>query len=78
MSRVGDLIMDQKIASGVSIFTISVGFLIDLIPDNIGKLAAFAGLCLSLILAHVHLAKRREDKKRNALECELLKKQIDE
>ena len=78
MSRVGDLIMDQKIASGVSIFTISVGFLIDLIPDNIGKLAALAGICLSLILSHFHIAKWREDKKRKRLECELLQKQIDE
>lgn len=57
MNHLTDAVHNVKTAAAVSVATLTTGFStwIDLIPDNIGKLASLAGLLLSLVLIIVHL-----------------------
>lgn len=43
---------------------------IDLIPDNVGKIATLVGICLSLTLIYIHIRKGNLEIKRLELENE--------
>lgn len=50
-----------------------LGTYLDLIPNEIGKLATLIGIVLSIVLIYVHLKKSQLDSKRITLEMEILK-----
>jgi hypothetical protein len=73
---------DLKAAIVVATTTTTTGFgtWLDLIPDNIGKLAAVIGIFLSLVLIYTHLRRGRAESRqaavkfeRTTLELQLLK-----
>lgn len=87
------IVTDAKAASIVATGTISTGLgsVLDLIPNEIGKLATVAGILLSIVLIYTHSRKGpmvREsirlqnenldlEQVRKKLEIKLLKSQID-
>ena len=68
-----DLTTNFKVAIGVVAGTISAGVstLLELIPDDIGKLASFVGIILSLVLIAVHITVFRK----HIIELEMLKEE---
>lgn len=73
-------ITDARAAIGTAAATISTGTAswLDLIPDNIGKLATLLGIILTSILIATHTYKLKRDrdlhiKKMQLLEIELVK-----
>jgi len=62
-------------ASGTAVT--GLGSILDLIPDEIGKLASVVGIVLSVVLIYTHWRKGRADVEKTRLEVELLKRQID-
>ena len=75
-----EIAQDPKIASMVSTMTTGAGLaaILDLIPNNIGKLATLVGVALSLVLIYTHWRKGRIEYKKIQLEIELLKKKQEE
>ena len=71
-----EIVQDPKIASMVSTMTTGAGLaaILDLIPNNIGKLATLVGVVLSLVLIYTHWRKGRIEYKKIQLEIDLLKK----
>lgn len=69
------LASNPKIASGVSAMTTGsgLGTLLDLIPDDIGKLATLVGIVLSVVLIYTHWRKGRIEYKKTQLEILILK-----
>ena len=69
MQHVSEAVTSVKTAGAVAAATITTGLStwIDLIPDNIGKLASLAGLLLSFVLicVHIHAAWLRHKKNKN-------------
>ena len=72
-------ITDGRLASAVSAGTTSSGLAtwLDLIPNEIGKLATLVGIALSVVLIIMHLKKMNHDSKEAYLKQELLQAQID-
>lgn len=58
--------------------TTGVGTILDLIPDDIGKLATLCGIVLTVVLVYVHIQRWRLDKEKDELEKQLLRQQISE
>ena len=61
MMTMNDFVSNVKIAVTVAMTTITTGLgsLLDIIPDNIGKLGTLAGAILSVLLIYTHLQKRK-------------------
>lgn len=53
-----------------------LGTWLDLIPNEIGKLATVVGICLSVVLIVMHLRKMQQDSREGKLREELLREQI--
>jgi hypothetical protein len=64
-----------KIASGVATGTTGtgIGTVLDLIPDDIGKLATLIGIVLSSVLIYTHLRRYAMDSKKNKIDMAILK-----
>lgn len=64
----------------MGIITAALGSSLSLgwIPDDIGKLATLAGLCLSIVLIRNHWRKGKIDIEKAKLERELLKRRCEE
>lgn len=73
-------ITDGRLAAGVSTGTTGTGLVtwLDLIPNEIGKLATLVGICLTLVLIVVHVRKMHSDSREARLREELLQTQIDQ
>lgn len=70
---------------GTGTTTSGLGTWMDMIPNDIGKLATLVGICLSLVLIVMHLRKMRQDTveaagraREQALKEELLRAQIEQ
>lgn len=65
---------NPRVASVVSTATTGtgVGTFLDLIPNDIGKLATLVGIMLSLVLIYTHWRKGRIEYKRTQLEIAIL------
>lgn len=80
------LLHDTKVAAGTAVGTTATGLItqwLDFIPDNVGKLAALIGICLSIVLIWTHISRgRREDKeselRRKKLELEIARLKVSE
>lgn len=74
------LITDPKLGYvvGTGTTTSGLGTWLDLIPNEIGKLATLVGICLSLVLIAMHLRKMRQDAREGKLREELLRAQIEQ
>ena len=55
---------------------VSVGTVLDYIPDSIGKLGAIVGIILSIVLIIVHIRRHKLDVRKAELEAELLRLRI--
>lgn len=66
---------NPKIASVVSAITTGtgVGTLLELIPDDIGKLATLAGFILSCVLIYTHIRRGRIEYEKTELEVTILR-----
>lgn len=73
-----NLINDARVAGVVSTTTMGsgMGVILDLIPNDIGKLATVVGIVLSLVLIFTHLRKGFIERKKIQLEIELLKNKL--
>lgn len=74
-SAVEQVVSSPKIAGGVSAVTTGsgVGTILDLIPDDIGKLATLIGIILSLVLIYTHWRRGRVEFEKTRLEIAILK-----
>lgn len=63
---------------GTGTTTSGLGTWLDLIPNEIGKLATLVGICLSMVLIAMHLRKMRQDAREGKLREELLRAQIEQ
>lgn len=63
---------------GTGTTTSGLGTWMDMIPNDIGKLATLVGICLSLVLIVMHLRKMRQDTAEGRLREELLRAQIEQ
>lgn len=68
------LASDPKVASAISTITTGtgVGTFLDLIPNDIGKLATLVGIILSSVLIYTHWRKGRIEYKKTQLEITIL------
>lgn len=79
MSSIKETVVEvlQNPKTGVAVSTTTtgsgLGTVLDLIPNDIGKLATVVGILLSLTIIYVHIARLRMDKQRNELELEILR-----
>lgn len=73
------LVSNPKVASGVSAMTTGsgLGTLLDLIPNDIGKLATLVGIVLSTVLIYTHWCKGRIEYKKTQLEILILKEEAE-
>lgn len=55
-----------------------LGTWLDMIPNEIGKLATLVGIILSMVLIVMHLRKMRQEARESRLREELLRAQIDD
>ncbi len=71
-------VTDGRLATTVSAGTTSSGVMtwLDIIPNDIGKLATLVGICLSLTLIIMHIRKMRQDAQEAELKQELLRARI--
>lgn len=56
--------------------TTGVGTILDLIPDDIGKLATLCGIVLTVVLVYVHIQRWRLDKEKYQIERQLLQEKL--
>lgn len=70
----GEIVRAPKTAVTTATATSGTGLatILDLIPDEIGKLASLVGVILSLMLIYVHIRKLRIEMKEGALRIEML------
>ncbi len=70
-----ELAQNPKVASVVSTVTTGTGLgtFLDLIPNDIGKLATLVGIVLSSVLIYTHWRKGRIEYKKTQLEILILK-----
>ena len=70
-----DLVTNPKIALTVSTMTTGTGLgtFLDVIPNDIGKLATLVGIVLSSVLIYTHWRKGRIEYERTRLEILILK-----
>ena len=75
--NVSSILTDVKVAITVAATTASTGLgaALDLIPEDVGKLAALVGICLSLVLIYTHLRNGRQQYRKTEIEIELLRRQ---
>lgn len=75
-----ELASNPKIASTVAGSTVGTGLgtILELIPDDIGKLATVVGIILSSVLIYTHLRKGRIEYQKTKLELEILMKREEE
>ena len=66
--QVIEIIHSPKVAAAVSAATTGTGLgsVLDLIPNDIGKLATLVGIILSVVLIRIHLLELSMLKKKNA------------
>lgn len=74
------LMTDPKVGYivGTSTTTSGLGTWLDLIPNDIGKLATLVGILLSMVLIVMHLRKMVLDARESRLREELLRAQIEQ
>lgn len=77
---VDGLVNDVRIGAFISTTTTGsgLGVILDLIPDEIGKLATVVGIVLSVVLIFVHLRKGYIEHKKTMLEVEILKAKLED
>ncbi len=77
---VDSLVNDVRIGVVVSTTTTGsgLGVILDLIPNDIGKLATVVGIILSVVLIYTHLRKGFIEHKKTMLEVEILKAKLED
>lgn len=72
------LVNDVRIGATVSTITTGsgLGVILDLIPDDIGKLATVVGIVLSVVLIFTHLRRGYIENKKIMIEVEILKAKL--
>jgi hypothetical protein len=75
-----ELAENTRVAGSVAAATTGTGLgtILDLIPENIGKLATLIGIVLSLVLIYTHWRKGRIEYEKTRLEIMILKKKEEE
>ncbi len=70
------MLENTKIAATVATGTTASGLssLLEIIPDDIGKLATVVGIALSLVLIYFHIRKGRLEKRKLELEVRELER----
>lgn len=70
---------DAKVGAGTAATTIGagIGTALDWIPNDIGKLATLVGIILSVVLIWNHWRKGKNEDRKNCLEIELLRLQLE-
>ncbi len=68
-----DVATDPKVAGAVSTATTALGTFLDLIPNDIGKLATLVGIALSAVLIYTHIRKGRLEYQKIQLEIDQLR-----
>lgn len=73
------MLENTKVAATVATGTTASGVssLLDIIPDDIGKLATLVGIALSMVLIYFHIRKGRLEKKKLELEIRKLERHND-
>lgn len=73
------VVTNIKVAAAVSVSTTTCGLgqLLDIIPDNIGKLGSFIGVVLSVVLIYVHLRRMYIEQKKAKLDIETKEIQLE-
>lgn len=73
-----NLINDARVGAIVSTTTTGsgLGVILDLIPNDIGKLATVVGIILSIVLIYTHLRRGYSEHKKTMLEVEILKAKL--
>lgn len=69
--RAGALVASATLGTGMASVT-------EAIPTDVGKIASAVGIALSIVLIYVHLSRERRDRKKSALELELLRRQLED
>jgi len=74
MNTTADMLQNAKIAGGVAAATTGTGLgtILDLIPDDIGKLATLVGAILAAVLIYTHLRRMQLDRRKILLEIAIL------
>jgi hypothetical protein len=74
MQHLADIATNAKTAIAVSAATTSTGLgaWLDVIPDDIGKLATLAGAVLSIVLVYTHTMRGRVERQKLKLEVTIL------
>ena len=65
-------------AQSVAVTTAATGFghVLEVIPDDVGKLASLVGICLSVALIFVHLRRSRREAEKHKLEMQKLRAEV--
>lgn len=75
---VTNVVHAHPVSTGVALTTAGTGFVdfLDLIPDEIGKLASLVGICLSIVLIYFHIINTRKImREREMIEMQIRKLQ---
>jgi len=69
-----DLLTDTRAASAVSGTTVTSGLAtwLDMVPNEIGKLATLVGTVLSLVMIYVYIQKNSREAKESSVQLEIL------
>jgi len=69
-----DLLTDPRAASAVSGTTVTSGLAtwLDMVPNEIGKLATLVGTVLSLVMIYVYIQKNSREAKESSVQLEIL------
>ncbi len=68
-----DVATDPRVAGVVSTATTGLGTFLDIIPNDIGKLATLVGIALSAVLIYTHIRKGRLEYQKIQLEIDQLR-----
>ena len=73
-----DIVTSIPAAAVVSTWTMGSGIatILDLIPDNIGKLASVVGIILSVVLIFMHVILGRKRSKKLELEIKIMQAEL--
>ena len=78
---IAEAAQNPKVQGIVAAYTVSLGAILDWIPDSIGKLATLVGIVLSIMLIRVQTQNYRKAKLEadaKEIENQILKKQLEE
>ena len=78
MANVVEIAQNIKVAGAVAAGTTAsgVGSAFEMIPDDIGKLAALVGAILSVVLIYVHVRKWWLERRKGRLEVQILREKL--